>query len=100
MTEPVPVMVRRYECPFCHRRRSARATTARHIARCWLNPAVRSCKTCVHFEEVPDGEPCFPGRPCTCNQGYVDCAAGVSLAFENTPRTGCPLWAAKAGDPQ
>ena len=92
VAEPVPVMVKRWECPFCRRRRSGKAATAEHLGRCWLNPAVRSCKTCALFLLVPSGEPCFPGRPCNCNDGYVECRAGESLSFEDVPRVGCPLW--------
>lgn len=97
MAEPVPVMVRRYECPFCHRRWAHKAAVITHMARCWLNPAVRSCRTCAHFDFYPGGEPCFPGRPCDCNDASVECAAGVSLSFENTPQTQCPLWVLAAG---
>lgn len=92
---PMPVMVRRWECPFCHRRRSAKAVTAEHIARCWLNPAVRACKTCAHYESWPAGEDCFPGRPCACNAGGQECHAGVSLPSSGLPVTACLLWLAR-----
>lgn len=91
---PVAVTVRRYECPFCHRRRSAKKATEDHMGRCWLNPGVRSCKTCAHLTEEPGGEWCIPGRPCNCNDGYRECAAGRVLDDSGTafPVTGCPLW--------
>lgn len=93
---PVPVLVRRFECPFCQRRRSAKSATAEHIGRCWLNPAVRSCKTCAHLDEYEGGPTCFPGRPCDCNDASRRCDAGVQLdggGFgPGFPVTGCPLW--------
>lgn len=97
---PVPVMVRRFACPFCKRSRSAKKATAEHIGRCWENPAVRSCKTCAHLVDVQGGGgTCFPGRSCNCNDGYRYCGAGIDFEGEgfgpDFPRTGCPLWAAK-----
>lgn len=92
MFEPVAVMVRRFECPFCKCRRSAKTALREHIGRCWLNPAARACKTCAHWETDPGGEPCFPGRPCGCNHGYTSCAAGVGGVDKGEIRTGCPLW--------
>ena len=89
---PEPVTVTRWRCPFCHRSRAHKSTTAEHIARCWLNPAARSCKTCAHYELEPGGESCFPGRPCNCNDGYAECAAGVDIA-DYSIKNGCPLWA-------
>lgn len=89
---PVLVMVARYACPFCGRRRAAKKSTAGHISRCWLNPAVRACKTCAHFTQV-DGEEHERGRPCACGQGYEQCEAGISLG--GTLRAGCPLWQPK-----
>ena len=91
-TAPEPVTVKRWACPFCHRSRSAKAATVAHIARCWRNPAVRSCKTCAHYEYDPGGDPCEPGRPCSCNAGSEECAAGVDLTSGPVPRTDCPLW--------
>jgi hypothetical protein len=88
---PEPVTVTRWRCPFCHRSRSAKSATAAHIERCWLNPAVRSCKTCAHYEYEPPGDPCEAGRPCSCNAGHEGCGAGVDLTSGQVPRTGCPL---------
>ena len=65
---------------------------AEHIARCWLNPAVRSCKTCANLEPGGDACGCEPG----CNWGSPSggipdsCAAGIDL--DGTIKTGCPLW--------
>lgn len=90
--EPVAVMVKRWECPFCRRRRASKQATTEHIGRCWHNPAVRSCKTCTHFISEPSGEWCVPGQPCNCNNGYMECAAGVDLDIAQVPVTGCSLW--------
>ena len=92
---PVPVMVQRYECPFCKRRRSVRKATAVHIARCWLNPAAKACKTCEHFTDVPSGDYCEGGRPCACNKGFQQCEAGIPDVAAGEIRTGCPLWKLK-----
>lgn len=93
--EPVKVQVTRWRCPFCGRSHSGRGRARDHIGRCWRNPAVRSCKTCVNFDPgsngcgTPDcncasGESCFKGLP-------------VEVPRENRPdRTtfpiSCPLW--------
>ena len=93
---PEPFTVTRWRCPFCRRSRSAKRATAEHIARCWLNPDVRSCKTCAHFEPAHDACGCEPG----CNWGSPaggvpdSCAAGVAL--DGDVKTGCPLWALRA----
>jgi hypothetical protein len=88
---PEPVTVTRYRCPFCHRSRSSKKATAEHIARCWLNPAVRSCKTCVNYDFWPAGDYCM-GTPCNCNDAAVYCEAGIDIA-DFSIRTACPLWA-------
>lgn len=89
---PVPVTVQRFECPFCKRRRSAKKAAAEHIARCWLNPAARACKTCAHFTDEPGGEPCIPGQACDCNSAYQQCEAGVADVAGGRIMSGCPLW--------
>lgn len=96
--EPLTVTVKRYECPFCHRRHSAKTAARKHMARCWLNPAVRSCKSCANLAEEPDGEPCEAGRPCPCNNGYRICeATGKEFGRDDTfPVTNCPLWSPRA----
>lgn len=76
--DPLPLVVKRYQCPFCRRSRSARRAAEQHIARCWLNPAARACKTCAHFSNDEDYGP--------------DCGAGVDL--EKGLRDFCPLWRA------
>ncbi len=93
MTVPIPVMVRRYECPRCGRRRASKQATAAHIGRCWLNPANRTCKTCKYFKPagccgMPDVYDCYtPMCPTT-----PTCDADVDLSDGNTPRVGCPRW--------
>ena len=49
MSKPHEITVRRYVCPHCNRGRSTRKSAVAHMARCWRNPANRSCKTCVWF---------------------------------------------------
>lgn len=49
--EPVKVQVTRWRCPHCGRSHSVRTRARQHMARCWLNPDARSCKTCVNFRE-------------------------------------------------
>lgn len=93
---PVPVTVQRFECPFCRCRRSARKATADHIARCWLNPAARACKTCKFFTDEPDGEPCGIGE-CDCSRGFWQCEAGVADVAGGRIMSGCPLWRLKDG---
>lgn len=70
--EPVRAVVVRWRCPFCSRSHSDRPRTRRHMERCWLNPANRSCKTCAFFSidyDEPDvgyvgvGEQCGKGLP-------------------------------------
>jgi hypothetical protein len=64
---PMPVVVSRHQCPFCRRFTRADAAQVRdHMTRCWQNPVLRCCKSCIHhqdgsgFEDVesctnPDG---------------------------------------------
>jgi hypothetical protein len=91
--EPVALLVTRWKCPFCQRSRSTRKAATEHIARCWYNPAARSCKTCALYERVSDGEWCDPSRPCDCNQGYEACGADVDLSvYGSSLPVGCPFW--------
>lgn len=90
---PIPVMVKRYQCPHCALRRANRTAAVEHIGRCWKNPDNRTCLTCANYESVPDGEPCFPGRYCNCNEGYQRCRADVDLPVgPEFPVTDCALW--------
>jgi hypothetical protein len=62
---PVRIVVTRWKCPHCNRGWSAKGWAARHIDRCWHNPAARGCKTCKHFDMDYDG--------------YEVCGMGVDL---------------------
>ena len=93
MSEPEPITVKRWRCPYCHRSRSSRTATAEHIGRCWLNPAVRACKTCANYEYEPGGICGAPPPHFGCEDGSENCAAGIDLTGE-FPKTGCRLWAA------
>lgn len=96
LAAPEAFTTTRHRCPFCRRSWAHRAAAARHVARCWLNPAARSCKTCAIFEPAHDACGCEPG----CNWGSPSggvpdsCAAGVDL--DGTVKTACPLWALRS----
>lgn len=79
----VAVLVRRFQCPFCRRTRSRRPAAEAHIARCWVNPGARSCKTCSHYDPGGPADNQDPGSP-------EGCAAGLDL--RTGLRTGCPKW--------
>lgn len=77
--EPIRKPVVRWECPHCHRTWARRSATTEHMARCWRNPATRSCFTCEHREE-PSGDGIVePFSP-------EGCRLGVPL-----PEVGLPL---------
>ncbi|MFJ8146603.1 hypothetical protein ACIQ6R_16250 [Streptomyces sp. NPDC096048] len=81
---PMPIVVTRHQCPFCRRTWAKKAAAAAHIARCWQNPNVRACKTCVHYEPPSEGP--YPQHP-----GWSeDCGAGELLA--DLPNANCPSW--------
>jgi hypothetical protein len=81
VTTPVRVRAVRHQCPFCRRTWSKRPAAEAHIARCWCNPAARSCKTCVHYEPFEPGGCYGPEVP-------ERCGAGVDIS-DRLP-TGCP----------
>lgn len=89
--EPTVVTVKRYVCPFCSRGRSKRPATVEHIGRCWMNPAVRSCKTCAHLV-IEWAEPEIG------LSGAVFCDVDVDLDDPTLERAGlvtnCEKWAA------
>lgn len=82
--EPAKRLVVRWGCGYCRRSYSSRTRTVEHMGRCWYNPAVRSCKTCVHFR----GD----------RGGGESCRAGVAIPIpgdiegRTTLPTGCSLW--------
>ncbi len=88
---PLLVLVRRYECPHCRRRRANKAATVEHMGRCWYNPASRTCKTCVLFERsdccgMADVYGCYTPM-CPTDR----CTAGVDLPAAGL-MVGCPAW--------
>lgn len=86
MTQPIPLVVTRHQCPHCRRTWAKKATATAHIARCWKNPAARGCKTCHHHTPHEEGPyPEHPGWPEQCEEGRN---------LTNGLRTGCPLWIA------
>ncbi|MEU8682940.1 hypothetical protein [Streptomyces sp. NPDC048611] len=86
MTQPVPLVVTRHQCPHCGRTWAKKAAATAHITRCWRNPATRSCKTCRHFAPPEEGPyPEHPGWPEQCDEGR---------SLTGGLHTGCPLWAA------
>lgn len=95
MTEPIEITVKRYVCPFCRVSRSKRAYTAAHIGRCWTNPAVKACRTCVNFTPndccgLPDLYGCY-----TPMCGVRSCAAGIDIDESAPMVTDCEKWTAK-----
>lgn len=61
MSEPIPVQVTRYRCPSCGRTANSRSRAREHMARCWLDPENRGCKTCRLFDQTMEGEFCGAG---------------------------------------
>lgn len=91
---PAPIVVTRHQCPHCRRyTRAKRERVEEHMPRCWQNPVARGCKTCQHFDQDPGGEPCFPGRPCDCNDPFEQCSLGEDIT--NGPIINCPHWEAR-----
>jgi hypothetical protein len=82
---PTPVVVSRHQCPFC--RRFTRANLAQvtdHMTRCWENPGLRCCKTCIHHQTA-DAE---SDESCTQPDG-------PEYEEYRFPVLHCPLWEAK-----
>ena len=98
MTEPEPFQTTRYRCTWCRRSWAAKRTCTEHIARCWFNPANRSCKTCEHFEPAYHGDPFTEGStPEKCHAG-VDLMRDVELGtLYDRPLLPlhCPKWERK-----
>lgn len=82
---PIERRVIRYVCPFCSRGHSARPSAFAHIARCYRNPAAKSCKTCAAYQP-PERADCYTGYP-GCNEG---CGEGEDLT--NGLPVGCASW--------
>lgn len=97
---PIPVLVTRHQCPHCRRTHAKKAAAVAHIARCWLNPANRSCKGCAHYQQQHFSTPaewCEPGRSCSCNDWDEACTAADGPEDDyQFPVTNCPLWEARS----
>lgn len=81
---PITKRVLRHYCPFCSRGHQKLNAAARHIERCFKNPAARSCKTCALYE---------PGERADLIGNYPGCAeaCGEGLSMRPMP-TACPKW--------
>ena len=68
----------------------------KHEARCWYNPDVKSCVTCLYgHEEMED----FLYRVCDCRKIHPD-AIGFIKAHRrdrDLPNINCPWWEGKEG---
>jgi hypothetical protein len=78
--EPIPVRELRYRCPFCGRPAGRPSRVREHMTRCWLDPANRSCKTCVNFERMYGdyGDTCALGVDLS---GHSACSACNGVGF-------------------
>lgn len=77
MSEPIKVQVTRYQCPHCGWKNSRRKKTVEHIARCWVDPAKKTCRSCTN-STWPYGD---------------HCRAGIFLdPLANQPVMDCPSW--------
>lgn len=84
---PMPVVVSRHQCPFCRRFTRAGARQVQdHMGRCWQNPGLRCCKTCIHHQ---DGS--HPEDDESCRN-----PDGPEWEDYRFPVLHCPLWERKA----
>lgn len=82
--EPIAMPTVRFQCPHCRRTWAKQKAAAAHIARCWHNPDVKACKTCIYLIPPCDGPyPEHPGWP-------EDCELGLLLA--DVPNADCHGW--------
>lgn len=84
---PMPVVVARHQCPFCRRYTRADLRLVQdHMTRCWLNPALRCCKTCIHHQNASG----TPGSP---DEWLESCTnpAGPDWEDYRFPVLHCPL---------
>lgn len=91
---PETVTVRRYRCPYCGGSRAKEAAAKAHMARCWQNPAVRACKTCIHFEPYVPALGCWGDSQCNCPEEPEGCAVGAWPDGAPFPVVDCPSWEA------
>ncbi|MGW4222956.1 hypothetical protein ACWEG1_05815 [Streptomyces bauhiniae] len=95
---PMPVVVSRHQCPFCHRfTRADLRQVQDHMTRCWQNPRLRTCKTCVHYQpqSTDFGHQCHPGYHCGCNDWDESCTHPEGPDDFQFPVLHCPLWQPK-----
>jgi hypothetical protein len=97
MTEPIPVRVLRHLCPHCRRSHSRPSRAREHMARCWLSPESRGCKTCQYFRPAVDDRCDAPNGCGACGVIPESCEVGVELA--DVPIVHCELWEARADPP-
>ena len=93
--EPVRLQAVRFKCPYCPKSWSKRGPAAEHISRCWLNPGIRGCKTCIHHQPAytaPAASWCEPGRQCSCNDMDEHCSHEDGPETLAEPIAACPLW--------
>ena len=90
--DPLVIQVTRYQCPHCRATRSKKPAAAAHIARCWKNPDVRTCKTCEHYLPATPAETCNPGEGCGCTGFPEGCDVGIEVPVDAWPATHCPKW--------
>lgn len=88
--KPIERRVVRYICPFCKRGRSDRSAAWAHVARCFRNPAARSCKTCAAYQPVERSD---------YNTGYPGCSEGCHAGNDISARlpVGCDDWEPSQG---
>lgn len=91
---PETITVKRYRCPHCGTSRAKQAAARAHIARCWHNPAARTCKTCAHFEPYEPAGGCWGDPYCNCPEVPEGCAVGAGVTGAQYPLTDCPTWEA------
>lgn len=102
--QPVACVTTRYRCPWCRRfSRTRKAAVADHMTRCWLNPAVRACKTCRFFQpgnRAGLAAYCYDGELCACGVVDEECLHSDGPELDAGLRDHCPLWALRGGEPR
>lgn len=94
----MPIRITAFACKFrCGRIATKKKPLTEHEARCWLNPEVRGCKTCLHLGTDSETiyNPHHGGNPGSTDWEveYRVCLADESIDLRNDGlRTKCPLW--------
>lgn len=86
LKQPIPLVVTRWVCPYCHRSRSRRRPCEAHIKLCWKNPELQGCKTCAFFTQAKDLPPALRASGDRCGAGFV---------IKNGLVTKCSRWKEK-----